>query len=355
MKVRPILRSGGLMLIGEAPGQIEAAKGLPFMGASGQLLDYMLSLAGTSRGYVSITNVFDEQPPQNNLDFWGIPRKEAQAIFKSINDSPEFLTPIEGSKLTVHPERSVPALRRLKEEIARVNPTCIVALGNTALRAICGVGGIGKLRGALHTGLLYPTKVIPTYHPAAILRQYENLPIAVMDIRKALHESKSPETRQFPRKIHIIESLDDLHTAAGVLMQADLITFDVETRARQITCIGLSGSKEETFVLPFWSRRAEGWNYWPSVEAEIQAVRWLQRIMESDIPKVAHNGIYDIQYLLLYGIAVRNYLHDTMLMHHSLFPSLPKGLDFLGSVYCNERAWKRMRPRKKDVSGKKEE
>lgn len=352
--VQPILRSGGLMLVGEAAGAQEAKFGLPFMGNSGQLLDQMLAMAGTSRGNVSLTNVFDTQPENNNLDSWGIPLASAQKFLHRMNESPEYLTPVYGNKLVINPTISVPALKRLRAEIAKVQPNCIVALGNTALRALCGVSGIGKRRGAIHHGHLYPAKVLPTYHPSAILRQFENLPVAVLDLRKALVEAEYPELRQFTRRIHIPESRQDLHAIRDALASADYITFDIETKARQMTCIGINGGLEDNYVIPFWCR-GNGGNYWPQAADELEAIRVVKDILESDVPKIAQNGIYDIQYLMTYGIAVRNYYHDTMLLQHSMFPSLPKGLDFLGSLYCNERAWKRMRPRKGDISGKKEE
>jgi len=337
-----ILRSGGLMFVGEAP----AFNGRSFSTSVEQIFHQLLSMSGLSLGDISLTNVFDKAPPQGNLDAWGIKLPEAQKILRQLDHSPEFLTPVSGYKLVIHPDISVPALQRLKAEITKVNPNCIVALGNTALKALCGVVGIGKLRGAVHQGLLYPCKVLPTYHPAALLKSYENVPIAAMDFRKALLESKTKDFRSPTRRIHIIENLDDLAVAEQALLASDYITFDIETKARQMTCIGLAGDLTDTFVLPFWSRAKSDWSYWPSPESEISAVRWLKRIMESAVPKIAQNGLYDIQYLMCYGMAVRNYVHDTMLIQHSLFPSLPKGLDFLGSLYCNERAWKRMRPRK---------
>ena len=60
---------------------------------------------------------------------------------------------------------------------------------------------------------------------------------------------------------------------------------------------------------------------------------------------IFQNGIYDVQYLMKYRIRVRNFSEDTMLLHHSLYPALPKSLDFLGSIYANEQAWKRWRLR----------
>ena len=67
----------------------------------------------------------------------------------------------------------------------------------------------------------------------------------------------------------------------------------------------------------------------------------LGNVLDSPVPKVFQNGLYDIHRLWRgYGLAVRNAEHDTMLLHHALQPESPKGLDYLGSIYTNEAAWK---------------
>ena len=71
--------------------------------------------------------------------------------------------------------------------------------------------------------------------------------------------------------------------------------------------------------------------------------------MESNIPKLFQNGMYDLQYIFRWGIKTRNAAHDTMLLHHSLYPEMRKGLGFLGSIYSNEAAWKMMGRPKADT------
>jgi len=71
-------------------------------------------------------------------------------------------------------------------------------------------------------------------------------------------------------------------------------------------------------------------------------------VLNSDRPKSAQNGLYDLSFLWRsYGIAVKNYQHDTMLLHHALQPESEKSLGFLGSLYTNEASWKLMRQRGK--------
>jgi len=73
---------------------------------------------------------------------------------------------------------------------------------------------------------------------------------------------------------------------------------------------------------------------------------WVQKILSlPNTSRVTQNGLYDIQWLWRKaGIHPRGDSdHDTMLMSHALYPEMPKGLGFLGSVYSDESAWKELR------------
>jgi len=73
----------------------------------------------------------------------------------------------------------------------------------------------------------------------------------------------------------------------------------------------------------------------------------VEEICKSPIPKMAQNGLFDIQYLAKYAIAVMNYRFDTMLAHHAIQPEMRKNLGFMGSLYTNEVSWKILRTRRK--------
>ena len=88
----------------------------------------------------------------------------------------------------------------------------------------------------------------------------------------------------------------------------------------------------------------------------MQAWRLVKEILALPMPKLAQNGLYDLQYLWRpHGIAVKNYAEDTMLLHHALYIELKKDLGYLGSIYTDEAAWKLMRHRAKDMVEKKDE
>jgi len=131
----------GLLFIGEGPGREEDLKGRPFVGKAGELLDRMLGAIGLARSQVYIANVVKCRPPDNRTPTG----PEAQAC-----------------------------LPYLKRQIELLRPRVIVTLGATPLRELLGVqAGITRVRGQWHQlDLLGGVPVMPTFHPAYVLRQY---------------------------------------------------------------------------------------------------------------------------------------------------------------------------------------
>jgi DNA polymerase I-like protein with 3'-5' exonuclease and polymerase domains len=123
-----------------------------------------------------------------------------------------------------------------------------------------------------------------------------------------------------------------------------VIAVDTETTRGLIDMVGIAISPESAICFPFFDN-VTGENYW-TLEEEIEIRKLVQEILASPAKKVLQNGLYDIQYLRKEKFTLRNLAEDTMLLHHSLYPELPKGLGFLGSVYCNERSWKLLNSRK---------
>jgi uracil-DNA glycosylase len=129
-------RKARLMFVGEAPGADEDAQARPFVGRAGQLLTKIIEAIGLKREEVLIGNVNRCRPPGNRP-----PTSEEAAMCKPF----------------------------LLREIAIVQPEVIVVLGNTAMRNLLDTrDGITKLRGRFqdYKGI----KVMPTYHPAYLLR-----------------------------------------------------------------------------------------------------------------------------------------------------------------------------------------
>jgi uracil-DNA glycosylase len=330
-----------ILIVGEAPGESEARQGVPFVGASGKLLDNLLAEAGIRRYECGLTNVFDERPPGNSLAEWADVRKVAE---KLVDQTLPWEPITVGAGAYVLPHKIQPALVRLRGEIERSRPNVIVCLGGTALTAVTGLRGISKYRGVfVPSKLVSGYKTIGTFHPSYLLQGgYEEYPTAIMDLMKALKSSDNPALDWTQRTLHVEPTITDLYEWQRQLLAAPLLAVDCETKpaAKQITCISFSPSRSEAFVVPFWSAKG---HYWQTSEEEIIAWRMVKTVLEGPATKVLQNGMYDIQYFHRYRWYMRGFHEDTMLKHHALFPRMPKGLDFLGSLYCNERAWKRLR------------
>jgi DNA polymerase len=138
---RQIVNSEGnvqarLMFVGEAPGGDEDAQGRPFVGRAGQLLNKIIEAIGMKREEVFIGNINRCRPPQNRT-----PLPDEAAVCKPF----------------------------LMREIAVVRPEVIVVLGNTAMKHLLNTKeGITKLRGVFQD--YHGVKVMPTFHPAYLLR-----------------------------------------------------------------------------------------------------------------------------------------------------------------------------------------
>ncbi|EKP94566.1 uracil-DNA glycosylase [Thermaerobacter subterraneus] len=129
--------SARLMLIGEGPGADEDRLGRPFVGRAGQLLDRILAACGFDRQrHVYIANIVKCRPPGNR---------------------------------TPTPEERAACLPNLRAQMWLVQPVIVVLLGSTALQALVDPAArISRARGQwiVRDGVWY----MPTYHPAALLR-----------------------------------------------------------------------------------------------------------------------------------------------------------------------------------------
>lgn len=128
-----------LMFVGEGPGADEDATGRPFVGRAGELLTKMIGAMGFERREVYIANIVKCRPP--------------------------------GNRVPEDAERQA-CLPFLQRQIALIAPRTIVLLGQTAASSLLGqTGGISRLRGRESRLSLFPEiRVMPTYHPAYLLR-----------------------------------------------------------------------------------------------------------------------------------------------------------------------------------------
>lgn len=362
--------------MGEAWGENEAMCRQPFVGTSGQELWRILGEAmpkespelhsySLREAYdfgnawirsrkqwleasgIAFTNVLNLRPPSNRLDALCATKKEL---------GHDYSYPPISRALYLRPQY-LPELQRLLAEIKAAAPNLVVAAGNTACWALLRATNIGSIRGSVTYSTTEPAvKVLPTYHPAGVLRQWSWRPIVVADFIKADRESQFPHLVRPKRQVIVNPSLTEVVEWARKLLANPplLLAVDIETKWKQIQCIGFSGDRSEAFIVPFIDTAHCSGSYWPTPGAELTAWHAVRSILESPIPKLFQNGSYDLQYIWKMGIKVYNALEDTMLLHHSHFPEMLKGLGFLGSIYSNEAAWKLMSRPKADTEKRDE-
>lgn len=334
-----------IALVGEAWGEAEEKQRLPFVGASGWLLNTMLEDAGIERAECFVTNCFNLRPARNDILNLCGPKKEVS----------HGLGPIKAGKYIL--DKYLPELGRLRSELESINPNLIVALGGTASWALLGDSRISKIRGCIAEDIHSKRwKVLPTFHPAAILRQWELRAVTVLDLVKAKRQAEFPDIRRPERTVYTEPTLADLEWFYEThIIPAKALAFDIETARDCITCIGFATSPYVSLVIPFADSRREGGCFYPTVVDDVSVWKFVRRVLASPVPKIAQNGAYDIGFLWRrYGVTVNNFTDDTMLLHHSLQPESPKGLGFMGSVYTDEPAWKIMREGKEDETIKRD-
>ena len=157
--------SSGVCFVWEGPGADEDAQGFPFVGKAGQLLDRMISAMGFDRDEVYVCNIVKCRPPKNR--------------------KPE-------------PDEMAACRPYLAEQLELVEPKVIVALGATAVEGLLGIsGGITRLRGTwrLYNGRI---AVMPTFHPAYLLRTPEAKRDVWNDLKQVLKHLGRPVPTKEP-------------------------------------------------------------------------------------------------------------------------------------------------------------
>lgn len=312
-------QTASILLCGEAPGATEEREGRPFVGGAGKVLDALLAEAGIERKDCYITNVMQTRPPGNNFGVF----YEKHKVEGKVRMVP-----------TIELERGI---ERLHEEIRMVQPRVIVPLGGEALKAITGRSGIVNWRGSiLETPL---GKAVPTYHPAAIMRQWNWRPVALLDLKRAAQEAKFPDMRRRRRELKVMRSFGEVIAELDRLAAAKRVSFDIETETEQVSAIAFSDEAESAISIAFWHE--DSGSLW-SEEEELEIWARVRRILEDPtIEKIAQNAQFDMTFLAdSLGIETRGLWMDTLVAQHTCYPELPVGLDFLCSIYTDQPYYK---------------
>lgn len=303
----PTKPSNGLVFLGESPGREEKRAGEPFVGKSGQVLDAVFEEYGIERDATLLTN----------------------AASCNYRDEEKSVLP-----------QAIECCRpRLLSEISQSGAHTAVTLGNVASKSLLDTKtGITKLRGGppKESDYLQGLNVVPTFHPAACLRNQQNFPLFERDITKALPNAKPPTWIE-----PVIHVITDSHTALKTLRRAQRevtspLVVDTEsawdkdtsfTRNTNILCVGLgSTSLDHGEVVIVIGKPA-------IVDSLVQ--RELIKLI-AKVGMVAQNAKYDKHVLNAINAENREIkvTYDTMLASYSLneVPGI-HGLKYMSNEY----------------------
>ena len=273
--------SANIMLVGEAPGQVEDKQGRPFIGPSGRRLMSALKYgANLNREDVYLTNIVKHQPPKNR--------------------DPKV-------------SEAKPYLPLLKQEIDWVDPDFIIALGRIPLRYLDKRAKLKTDHGCPRWCKVFDWEgwVIPWYHPAHTFRSAESFAHLARDARRllgqvdGLPDEPVPTNYKLATESEVIRELDK--------SRADIVGFDTETTG-PTRATGSGGRPvfmtDEAEMLGWSISWEDGQGYY--VEARDFGPGMRSVLGFSEIIKVSHNAKFEYKILKKLGVEFANF-HDTKL------------------------------------------
>ena len=345
-------RNAKIIAIGQTPGPDELRSGRPFSGSSGWEWGKMLEEAGLSRSNIFCFNVTDTLPPAGKVENFFSKKREADK-----NGLPFIMGRRPNDDCIVE------GIKNIHEVVDAIQPNVIIALGDLALWALTGESGIIKWRGSIMesteiSGKVY--KVISTYNPAFVQRNWSTRSICIQDHRRAFKQSLYPEIK-YPKRNYLVRPIFDEAMDAIELARGKETTNDIETWGGQIACVGIGYNKEDAACIPFMcSDKPAG--YWTPDEELLLTLKLKDVLTDPNTSVIFQHGHFDAQiYIAQWGYIPR-VSYDTMIAQHVCYPDsgnddsenvitgkkkakssgyMKKSLDFMASLYCNYyRFWK---------------
>lgn len=274
-----------IMIVGEAPGKAEDLQKEPFVGKAGRMLNSILEEAGLARENVYLTNACRCRPPENRT-----------------------------------PERDeIKACReQLIREIQKVKPKVIIPAGNAAFYSLLGQWGIMKARGQDY--YVDDWLIIPTFHPAYVLRNRSAKDTVVGDLQLAMRMISGRAVKVDP-VYQIVTTALQAREAFHTMQQHGVVSYDTETHGLSpwghgkrphghgMKMIQFAWSPENGVVFPLDADQWADYSQWSDF------LVMLRRFMEDPdwLKKIAHNAKFDSLWLkVAFGIDVQGLVCDTL-------------------------------------------
>lgn len=301
-------------IIGEAPGAEEILAGRPFVGRSGIKLASVLEQHGLKLDEYYLSNLCEYRPKNN--DFKNLYHLDGIGKNKRLNLERELEI----------------GLGRLYKSILTHKPKIILALGNAPLYWLTGYGkmkkegvtGISTLRGSVYPFLHDPDiMILSTYHPSFILRDPTNFPAFHNDINKLARWLRN----EYHPPIFNID-IDPSDEKVEEYCNAEYLGSDIESikGSTQIICIGFAKDSRNAISI--------------HLDGSIRSRQNVRRLLESSAKKIFHFGVFDVTMLELNSYEVTNYVEDSIIASHVLYPELPRDLGYLASIYTDINPYK---------------
>lgn len=336
-------------IIGEAPGESEENAQRPFVGASGMEMQRGLRSAGLRRSDCYITNVLNCRPPGNDLKKLlrkiskeNKLREKAYRAEKKRVDKEGGAAPVVPTYIPTPMECCEP---RLERELADF--TNFITMGKTATTAATGASAsILKIRGGLMeleaTDKTPARKVMPTIHPAFVLRAPRWAHVFRNDLHKAIRWFRG-EAGWTPPKMTFNPSAEDLDTFLYAHGKGPY-TFDIETDGiecltAKIRCIAI-GTGDDVMVVSLLGR--DGITRFYPEEEERRVINVMKEFFEDPTRvKCGHNAGYYDRIILesQWGISPSDII-DTIMLHRNVESELPHGLAYVASLFTEAPSWK---------------
>lgn len=295
-----------IVIIAEAPGSNEVQQKLPLIGPSGSLLWNVLRQNNIFRPSCYITNVSKRQISLSSEKRAQVPADE-WTRWRTLLDW-------ELSQLT--------------------KPKIILAMGNIAIEAMLGLSGIGKYRGSVFEETIsgHDVKVLATYNAAAVIRNPKDEIVLQFDIRRFAQLIKG-DWEPWPVETKYDLSFDQIMAEISRFKSQNRDTaVDIEWTSKRLACVGLANDVHSATCINFRDNLANRF----TADEELKIMFALQDLYESLYASghmIGQNGCFDSHASGIFDHINMPMNHDTLLMHHTLYPSLPHNLGFLTSMY----------------------
>ncbi len=309
--------SSQICIIAEFPGETECQLKQPLVGSSGRYLWTELAKIGVKREQCYVTNVVKRRT--------------------TAEDNKNDKSPVPAEEL-----RKWNAV--LMQELSELSSVkYIVLLGNVALKSVTGHSGIKKWRGSVlnfthEMGFKRDGQILISYNPAYILRDPSveiHFKIDVRRFSRVLGGTYKPyeiRTHINPTKRMAIDYL------RGLRSDRIPVSTDIETIGNETACIGFANNNHEGMCINFRDEKNTS-RFDAHDEMTIRLA--IQELFDDKSVQIIGQNLNFDAYWLWYKDRIRlTPWYDTLLAHHTLYPSLPHSLAFLTTAYTEHPYYK---------------